>query len=215
MLRKDYIMRLIEQFVSVLARIVGLKKDGNLDEALEMIKKSGQQYFGLSPQLLESGSDIFLIDLLKTGAEFDPNKCVLLARLLQEHAEVNERLGAVDRSLNSYIKALSLFLEALLSPKDIVIEGAIERIGYLLRKLEGLDIPLHIQLKLFRYLELSGDYAQAENVLWLIIESTDDEYLEEGIAFYERLLNKSDQELRRGNLPRAEVMEGLRGIKEM
>ena len=40
------------------------------------------------------------------------------------------------------------------------------------------------------------------------------EVLKRGIAFYERLLLKSDEELLKGNLPRSEVEEGLAGWQE-
>jgi hypothetical protein len=62
--------------------------------------------------------------------------------------------------------------------------------------------------RLFRYLEDRALYATAEDALYEWVDREDPAAISEGIAFYERLLAKSDAELAQGNLPRAEVEEG-------
>jgi len=60
-----------------------------------------------------------------------------------------------------------------------------------------------------------GKYSQAEDALFEMIEAEDagEGIVEQGIAFYTRLQQKSDAELLAGNLPREEVAEGLAHLK--
>jgi hypothetical protein len=52
--------------------------------------------------------------------------------------------------------------------------------------------------------------------LWELVETEDgDEYVEEGIDFYDRLLAKPDEDLVAGDLPRDEVAEGLARIRAL
>ena len=62
--------------------------------------------------------------------------------------------------------------------------------------------------RLFRYLEERALYATAEDALYEWLDRNDPDAITEGIAFYERLLARSDVELADGNLPRAEVEDG-------
>jgi hypothetical protein len=52
----------------------------------------------------------------------------------------------------------------------------------------------------------------AENVLFDILAATP-EFSTEGLQFYRRLLTKSDEDLRAGNLPREEILEGIAELK--
>ncbi|MFL5697429.1 MAG: DUF6483 family protein, partial [Ktedonobacteraceae bacterium] len=78
------------------------------------------------------------------------------------------------------------------------------------------ELPLKTKIKIFRYFEKMGSYARAEDVLFEMVEGeekekepADNEVIEQGIAFYNRLLKKSDTDLKAGNLSREEVEEGL------
>ncbi len=79
--------------------------------------------------------------------------------------------------------------------------------------MHGYEIPLNIKEKLFRYYEFTGKYDKAENILYELIEE-DSNYINEGIRFYIRLVSKSEDELKKGNLPKIEVNEGLTYLKE-
>lgn len=65
---------------------------------------------------------------------------------------------------------------------------------------------------LFQFYELTNQYGKAEDVLFEIIHE-DPEYVTKGILFYERLLQKNDDELLLGNLPRPEVEEAYDDLK--
>jgi hypothetical protein len=75
-------------------------------------------------------------------------------------------------------------------------------------------MPAHIKFKLFQYYELVGVYGKAEDILYELIEMKYSDILAEAKSFYLRLLDKSDQELIDGHLPREEVQEGLIQIEK-
>jgi len=50
-------------------------------------------------------------------------------------------------------------------------------------------------------------YATAEDALYEWLDRGDADAVTEGLAFYDRLLKKPDEELLRGNLPRSEVLD--------
>src|SRR5207245_11050876 len=64
---------------------------------------------------------------------------------------------------------------------------------------------------LFRsYYETRGMLDKAEDALFDWLDTSDPEAPNSGLAFYERLSAKNDQDLERGGLPRDEVEEGDR-----
>jgi Flp pilus assembly protein TadD len=70
---------------------------------------------------------------------------------------------------------------------------------------------------IFRYYEKTGRYAQAEDVLFEMLEAnpSDSDLRASGAAFYARLKKKSPTDLAVGNLSRDEVEEGLEKLKSM
>lgn len=72
---------------------------------------------------------------------------------------------------------------------------------------------------LFHYYESSQEYGKAEDILLQRLDQDHDSHrsvvLDEGIAFYERLQEKSPEELTQGNLPLDEVLEGMAKIRAL
>src|SRR5213076_534213 len=84
----------------------------------------------------------------------------------------------------------------------------LQRIDELVQRLGDRPLPAPVLRRLFRYLEDRGLYATAEDALYEWLDLNDTDALKEAVMFYERLSQKSDEELVRGNLPRSEVEEG-------
>jgi hypothetical protein len=61
---------------------------------------------------------------------------------------------------------------------------------------------------------MTDRFADAENTLFELIDEQVENILGEAFDFYQRLLNKTDQELDDGNLPKEEVLEGLEYLKK-
>ena len=117
MITQDYIMRMIDQLVKVLSRILFNKQKGNYREAFNDIDTALKKMLGLDYNLINSlsGKDnISLLDFSKDDSSFTI-KCIVIAKLLKENGEVKE-LGNNENinSIYDYQKALRLFLEGIL-----------------------------------------------------------------------------------------------------
>lgn len=208
MIRSDYIMRQIEQFVQAISEILFGKK--NKEEFQIELDKLGKRYLGLDLSMMESMS----FNQLKTVLQIDINqyhmKCYMAAEVLIGKYENEILEGNISKMvLGSYLKSLELYFEAIQDNKYFQNSKVFEKINKIIRTVSKYDIEPDIKFKIFGFYEISGNYAEAENVLFDLFN---DKYIgikEEGIKFYKRLLDLSDSDLVTGNLPREEVLEGL------
>jgi len=83
MIRKDFIEAEIQKLAQVLARIIGLKNDGHLDEATELANQTIADEFSLSRDFLETSSVEDFGEWLNTK-NYSPEKLNLLGSLLFE-----------------------------------------------------------------------------------------------------------------------------------
>jgi Family of unknown function (DUF6483) len=216
MINKDYILRMAERFGRYLAIILRLREYNKQEEALLYIDELFLQTTGLTTGFINSASEEMLLNLISPLGVLNVEKCLWMAVLLQQEGDIYVELGKSNESYYRYLKALHLFLEVASGNndvKDIDITMAIEDI---LNKLAEYELPLKTKNKIFRYFEKMGSYARAEDVLFEMVEGEEEEkqpggneIVEQGIAFYNRLLKKSDTDLKAGNLSRQEVEEGL------
>jgi len=217
MINKDYILRLIEQFAKVLAKILKLIMNQQHPEALKTIDQTFQHLFGFNSKFINSISDDDLIEMMKSGEALDADKCIMIALLLKAEGDVYDAQSNLDESYDRYLRSLLLLLEAFSADSDANLSTHYSEIGTIINKLQDEELPDEIKSKLLRYYEKVGQYSKAEDLLFELIEtnSFDQDILEEGIHFYERLIVKSDSELIAGNLPRDEVHEGLSGLEKL
>lgn len=214
MFERDYILRLIEQLTQVLSRILFSKSAKNLDEAKEIIRQAYPNMLGLDPDLIRSMSDVEIINFLKITGSTQYERCLMIAELLKEEAAIDELIhgDGNEESVLIYFDSLSLFLEALVNKDELMTDRFVRDLESVMEKVSGFQIPPEIAEKLIRYYEISGRYADAEDVLFDLTESGDAGYLQKAEKFYLRLMEKPEEELMRGNLPKDEVMEGLNRI---
>lgn len=222
MMQKDYILRLIQQFSQVLMRILHLREAKDYEGALTYIDDVFKQTLGFSSDLINSVPDATLLAMLTSFDTLDSEKCLLVAHLLKAEGDIYVDQGDFDTSYYRYLKALHLFLTILLLSNSAVTDPDLYlEIEELLHKLEDYEFPVTIKSQLFRYYERVGQYAKAEDMLFEVIEADSDEdeveatIVEQGIAFYERLLKKKDMELAAGNFSREEAREGLEQLRNM
>lgn len=107
-----------------------------------------------------------------------------------------------------------MFIETLIADSKFHQKEYLDKINELVEKIIKYELPNKTQFKLFQYYELIGCFGKAEDILYELIDIKYRGILAEGKSFYERLLNRSDNELLNGNLPRDEVQEGLAQIEK-
>lgn len=208
MITRDYFLRMIHQLAQVVARVLRLSELKQHEEALEEIQGSSKQLLGMDLRLLTSLSDEEFIRLLSLGDRFDVEKCVATAELLRLVGTVGENQHHDNTAYRCYTTSLSLFLELLFRESETLPKEYYDHIEHLIGKLSSYELPQELQKRLFRYYDISGDYAAAEDILFEVVKKNKG-FIEEGIRFYERLRKKSDQVLESGNLPRDEIEAGL------
>jgi tetratricopeptide (TPR) repeat protein len=217
MIRQDYIMRMIEQLLRVLAEATALKKATQYPEALLALDQALQELTGFDSKFVNALPDESLILMLKSGDTLDADKCIIIADLLEAEGDIYEAQGRLDESYYRYLKALNLFLAAFLSHVQTNLPHHFVQIETIGDKLALYELPRKTKYNLWQYYEQVGRYAQAEDVLYELIEAEADapEIVAQGISFYQRLLSKSSKELVTGNLPRAEIEEALAELREI
>lgn len=199
MSQKDYIVRMIEQLAAYLWNIVFNKKISNYEYALEEIERA---YNSL---LNSNGNAIKQLDaaaITKANAANSTN-IAAIASLLFEEADILERINGINAvSAEYYQKAFLLFLA-------IKTDQYTDKLEEIVLKIDPYEIHDETKYHLMMYFEEKGLYGKAEDCLFELIQNNYSNIVNEGKAFYTRLLEKDDSALEQGNLPRIEIVESL------
>src|SRR3954469_16777004 len=109
MAERDYILRMIQQLAQALARVLGLKKAGKLDEALDAVGETADGIFGPLLRTLDALDAQSAASLLGSR-----EKITAYAALTAEEGSIHELQGDERRSRERARRALTLYLEAAL-----------------------------------------------------------------------------------------------------
>lgn len=217
MINRDYILRLAEQIGRELAIVLRLRKRNQYEEALIAIDDLLFHKVGLTSGFINSLSEEMLIRSLSPLGKLNVETCLWIASFLKAEGEIYDSKGDSNASYYRFMKALYLFIEAL--RQENFPEGSTFYLDIkeLIDKLSAYELPATVQIQLLHYYELIGLYAQAEDILFDQLETAPSSHalIEQGHAFYERLLKKSDFDLQAGNLSREEVYEGLTQLQNI
>jgi hypothetical protein len=221
MVQRDYILRQIEQLgmaYGALVRSAEERKGLQYRVAGEPFDQALRQHFGLDTETVRARSAEELIDAVRLessafeGPGVVADRLALLAALVREQADLDAAQGDDDEAAIGRLKALQIFMTVLVT-EAASSDFASRAIDPLLDLLAAYELPREVMGLLWRHAEQSGDFARAENWLFALLDD-DPGALDDGIAFFERLTHFGDEELARGNLPRAEVLSGLAELRE-
>ncbi|WP_334078204.1 DUF6483 family protein [Paenibacillus sanfengchensis] len=208
MLRKDYLVRMLEEMTEMIGKVFGLKQQRKWIEALWELDELYKKLFRLNSRLLGSLSAKDIVEMMRTGGTVESDKLQSLARLMKEEADVLTASGQREEGILRARKALHLYLAAYTHGADPGIWKLHGEVSELLERLKGFRLPEDTERLLMSYEESRGNYDLAENALYRLLESGEARR-EEGIAFYTRLLAQGPDKLEQGGLPEEEVREGL------
>lgn len=217
MMNKDYILRIAERFGRSLAIILQLRKSNKYEEALIYIDDIFLQTTGFTASFVHSASEEMLLQLLSPLGILNVQKCAWIALLLKEEGDIYVEMGNEDESYFRYLKSLHFFLEVAKHEDeagDIDIASAID---YDLQALEAFDLPRETYTRLFNFFVAAGQYARAREMLDEAVKESerpvDPRMIEQGKAFYKKLLGRSDEDLRMSGFTRREVEEALEKLE--
>ncbi|ANS75813.1 hypothetical protein AWM70_15480 [Paenibacillus yonginensis] len=208
MLRRDYLVRMIEDMTEAVGAIFGLKQQKKHTEALWEVDDLFKRHFRLNSQLLNSLSVKDIIDMFRLGDKVEADKLQSMARLMKEEGLIYLELNNSDEGLKRLMKALHLFIYSVFHGADKELWSVDKEVSGVLEAIKGYRLPVETEKLLFRYEEQEQRFDKAEDCLFRLRK--DGEIgREEAAAFYERLLKLDDETLEQGGLPREEVLEGL------
>lgn len=214
MIREDYIMRQMQQFMRIMAQVIFRKQNEEYKEALAEIQHSGQLFLGLDLNAVHTLTFDALQEALRVKNGQDARHVSLLAELLYHQGDCFAHEQAPDAAHRSYALALDLYLDLFTSGAGVQLPDLSPRIDALLDHFDLLVLAPETQRMVFRYFDAVGRYADAEDVLFHLADlHPSAELYHDGVAFFERLLRTSYKYLRAGNLPYEEVKEGLAAFR--
>ncbi|KLU60195.1 hypothetical protein CEB3_c36260 [Peptococcaceae bacterium CEB3] len=213
---KDYFMKIVEQFSTAIARIMGLKAEGKIEESQEVLDEILTNFTGLSKEVLGVLPFGILIEKVSGNRQTNGEKALMLAELLSQQANIYEIEEKTSEAKNLYFKSLNIRITIALDGDTELFEQNKDKINQLMDKLRRSVLPKESKLLLFKYYEHVKDYARAEDVLFELMDENEvnDDLLAQGTAFYKRLVDTDPIELEKGNLPIDEVLEGLANLEE-
>lgn len=216
MIRRDYILRMLEEFFEVLSRIRALQNEEKWQEAARTSEEEFQELLGMGAGEILRLSETELLARLIRGEPTQAvrEKTLMVATLLKEAGDIAAGKGDSAESLSYHLKGLHLLLGVLAREEPFDCPAFVPRVEAFLAALGDFVLPLSTQGMLMQHYERLGEFAKAEDALFAILEAdpTNPAVLEFGVLFYRRLASQSDDALQQGNLPRAEVEAGLEQI---
>jgi tetratricopeptide (TPR) repeat protein len=105
--REDYIIRLIQQLVAVIARIVGLNQKGDYDKALAAADQAWEKLLEAPRELIDAVDTPTLAAMLR-----DPDKLRIAAQLFYEEGRALAGKGDPLHAQIRYRRAMEVILEA-------------------------------------------------------------------------------------------------------
>lgn len=131
-MRKDYIMRVIEQFIRTLASIITARKEKRYEEAYLEIIKVSKLYLNQDILTLIKLSPEELLNTFKD----DPDRCIICADLIHELVLIFEGMeGKTDLSLKLKRQCLTLYLFAIPKNDPFQTKHYVEKVEGLLKEI--------------------------------------------------------------------------------
>lgn len=217
MIRRDYILRMIEEFIQALSRIRTLKGEQRWQESAALLDEQFNRLVGCGPDAVSQLSETELLAQLIRGepTQVVHTKTLLLTTLLKEAGDIAAAQHRTETSRDCYLKGLHLLLDALARGEPS--EGAefVPKVEALATALREFPLTVRTRARLMEHYERTGQYARAEDELFAMLEAEPDnaDLAKFGSAFYERLKAQSDAALIDGNLPRPELEAGLAELR--
>jgi hypothetical protein len=160
MFSEDYVLRMINQAVAALVKILGLKKAGRHEEAHQAIDQALEVLLGLRGDLVRRMDDEGLLAMLNLEDQrVDLERLAVIADLFKEDGEILAAQGYPDEGVTQSARALRFYLEVALG--DPLLRGPelAQQIDRLYQALAMENLPLETRFALLDYYErrLAGE----------------------------------------------------------
>lgn len=148
----DYIMKIIEQFVQAIIRIIKLRKSGHHKEAIAQIQTASRFFLRADLHtLIYCSPDKILDQFRDLSGEINTQKCVLCADLLYELALVNEASQINADPVHLKTLCLNLYCFAIPKEEQFQTETYFAKVTNLISQLEDHRLSESIMANLRGY----------------------------------------------------------------
>lgn len=214
MLSEDRFLLMLNLALTGLLNAVRLRTAKRYQEAMDVIQHTLEEFFGLDIDVLNQVDDTSLLESMRQDGELDLERVAMAADLFREAGILYTTQNRPLEAQTNKVRALYFYLEVVLNSEGEIPEELGEKIEELYAALGIKQVSIETQLSLYYYFDRQGSYREAQTALNELVlnDQLQEEMIEEGLEFYERLLGKSNQELEAGGITRAEVEEGVRRL---
>ena len=153
-MQKDYIMRIIEQFVQAILAIMRRRKNGEYKEAREQVRTAARYLLRMDIDLLLLFNNEYVLDQFKDfTSRLDTEKCVLGADLFQELALIEE--AEHQMNIAERLKVLCLYLYTTALPKEQQFQKPeyLAKVAALIKELKDQPLSEEVQASVRSYEE--------------------------------------------------------------
>jgi len=206
---------MIRQFTGVLARIIGLKSEGQYQEALKEIDQTLELFFGMNAELIKSLDDESLFAILMKNEAVDVEKPGYIAHLFKEAGDIYKLQKQNFESNNCYIHALHFSLRMSIQSETSLPAEISQMIDELIQKLDTHNLEENTLWDLFCHYENEREFIKADQMLSRLTSRIDTRAnaMAEMKSFYKRLLEKSDKELAAGGMSHSGIQKKLKELE--
>ena len=211
MLSDDYLLRMIQQGSIVLSRIIGLKKTGDFQEALQEIDQSLEQVLGINKEIIRNMDDESIYKILTKDEQIDINRLGIIADLYKEEADIVGDQGQPECH-NYYLRSLNYYLLKYSNEEPSQQIETMNKINSIVEIIGSKELPSETLFNLFCYYENRTEYTNAENMLkaLALLPEANNYVREETISFYKRLLSLDPEKLAASGLNLEQIQSKLK-----
>src|SRR5438874_1590666 len=168
MIRRDYILRMIQEFMEALSRIRALKKGQRWQEASGTLDEEFQGLIGAGPEAVARLTETELLARLIQGDSTQTvrDKTLMLTSLLKEAGDIAIGQERLEQSRSCYLKALHLLLETLARGEVFEWPAFVPKVEEFVAALQAAPLPPQTEALLMQHYERVGEFAKAEDALW-------------------------------------------------
>lgn len=142
---RDYILRMIQQFIDALIGIVSARKAKKYEEAFVMVQTAGQRYLKMDVLAYLNMEPEDVLELFREDKHIMVDKCVFCADLLNELSLICREIKADEIAKRARALSLFLYLNTIPLDKDYQTDSYRNKIDELWKGLPEIDRPENIK----------------------------------------------------------------------
>lgn len=215
MLKQSLSNELIKKFNNYIKEIEKEKSEGNYQNEMTIIDNAFKDIFRLGKKFFSSFSTENLIDMAKINGNSNADKCIMMAKLLEETGFVLEKQDKVNESFYINQKSLYIFLEAFQNIRESsTLKVYLKDIKPLTENLIQYELPEKLEIRIRDYYLNQGDYSKADDMTYYILENSNYEkrLVKNSLDFYKALLEIDSSTLEKGGLSIPEIESSIKDL---